>query len=235
MKIMPEEINKKSFVFGAVTGIIALILMIIGGGGVIYLLHMNNADYSYLDNNQYTQRQGLFEIIPPAKVDIIFLGDSITQRCEWQELFPEYNVQNRGIGSDISEGVLNRLDVIYAAEPKIIFLMIGVNDISKGVSVSEYVANYREIISNIQWHTPNSSVYVQSILPAKSIPSLKTEEWNSCLKTLCDELNVQYIDIYSLFIDEGRTVNGDLISNDGVHLTGIGYKVWADVLKTYLR
>ena len=51
----------------------------------------------------YEQRATLFEELPVTSKDIIFLGNSITNGCEWAELFQNKNVKNRGISGDICE------------------------------------------------------------------------------------------------------------------------------------
>src|SRR5262245_42569936 len=61
--------------------------------------------------------------------DVIMLGDSITEKIDWRELFPGVSILNRGIGGDTSAGVLKRLDEVIARHPKIVFLMVGVNDL----------------------------------------------------------------------------------------------------------
>lgn len=34
--------------------------------------------------------------------DIVFVGDSITDGAEWEDLFPNYYIANRGISGDTS-------------------------------------------------------------------------------------------------------------------------------------
>ena len=43
------------------------------------------------------QRRSLFEVLPVYSSDIVFLGNSITDGCEWAELFNNRHVKNRGI------------------------------------------------------------------------------------------------------------------------------------------
>ena len=43
------------------------------------------------------QRRSLFEVLPVLSSDIVFLGNSITDGCEWAELFNNRHVKNRGI------------------------------------------------------------------------------------------------------------------------------------------
>lgn len=81
----------------------------------------------------YDQRATLFETLPTSKDDIIFLGNSITNGCEWAELLGNAHAKNRGISGDTTNGVLDRLHVITAGKPSKVFLLIGINDLSGGL------------------------------------------------------------------------------------------------------
>ena len=83
----------------------------------------DTGSYNYESNASYIQRSTQFDMLPVQDTDIVFVGDSITARFEWDEYFTEYTVANRGIDSDVTEGVLNRLDTIVSQTPEKIFLM----------------------------------------------------------------------------------------------------------------
>ena len=87
----------------------------------------------------YYQRATLFEELPVTSKDIIFLGNSITNGGEWSELLNNKHVKNRGISGDICMGVYDRLDAILKGKPAKIFLLIGINDVSRGTSADTIV------------------------------------------------------------------------------------------------
>ena len=64
-----------------------------------------SAQEAYQYNQFYYQRATLFEKLPIDSDDIVFLGNSITNGCEWHELFNNPNIKNRGISSDVSMGI----------------------------------------------------------------------------------------------------------------------------------
>ena len=97
----------------------------------------------------YGQRASLFEILPHSENDIIFLGNSITDGCEWAELFDNKNIKNRGIGGDIAQGVYDRLPVILIGKPAKIFLLIGINDVARGQTSDFVVASIEKIIDKL--------------------------------------------------------------------------------------
>ena len=76
-------------------------------------------------NSHYVRRVSHFNTLPIRKGTIIFLGDSITEQCNWEELFDHPNMANRGIGGDVVEGIFKRLDFLKESEPASLFLMVG--------------------------------------------------------------------------------------------------------------
>lgn len=69
------------------------------------------------------------------KNGIVFLGDSITDFCDPDTYYPGLNAVNRGIAGDMTVGVLRRMEAsVFALEPRLAVLLIGVNDLSRGYS-----------------------------------------------------------------------------------------------------
>ena len=145
------------------------------------------------------QRRSLFEVLPVYSSDIVFLGNSITDGCEWAELFNNRHVKNRGISGDRSGWLLDRLDPIVGGHPKKLFLMIGVNDLAAGVSPDEIVANVARLIDRFQSESRWTKIYVQSILPVNGESFAKFRNHyehgrqivplNKRLEALCDRLH----------------------------------------------
>ncbi len=98
----------------------------------------------------YMQRASLFSKLTITPKDIVFIGNSITNGAEWSELFPRKHVKNRGISGDTSEGVYDRLAPIVKGKPAKIFILIGINDISRDVKVEDIVLNMKRIVKEIQ-------------------------------------------------------------------------------------
>ena len=189
------------------------------------------------------QRRSLFEVLPVYSSDIVFLGNSITDGCEWAELFNNRHVKNRGISGDRSGWLLDRLDPIVGGHPKKLFLMIGVNDLAAGVSPDEIVANVARLIDRFQSESRWTKIYVQSILPVNGESFAKFKNHyehgrqivplNKRLEALCDEKEVTYLDVWGALADhEGRL--DKRYTNDGLHLTGEGYVVWRDAIKQHV-
>jgi lysophospholipase L1-like esterase len=184
---------------------------------------------------RHQQLKSMFEACPTTTGAIVFVGNSITEGGNWAELFPEKTILNRGIGGDISGGVLARMDEIIRHQPSKLFIAIGTNDLAIEKSNAEIMANYRAIIQKVQVESPDTKIYVQSVLPVgkhvvfghdnKKIPPL-----NNDIKQMCEELQLTYIDLQPTFADSEGYLDKKF-SNDNLHLLGAGYLAWKDVIE----
>ena len=185
------------------------------------------------------QKQTLFESLPTSPEDIVMLGNSITDGGEWAEILDNVHVRNRGISGDTTDGVLQRLGSITGGRPAKLFLMIGINDFAQGISGDSIARNIEQIICRIKAESPETEVYVQSILPISDEITLfpghkahlsQVAPTNAIIRAICERQGVTYVDLYSSFV----TSDGKLdlkYSNDGLHLLGEGYKLWGSIIR----
>lgn len=185
----------------------------------------------------------MFEKLPDTKNEIFFLGNSITDGAEWFEIFNNKRCKNRGISGDVTEGILLRLEGITKCKPDMIFLMIGVNDLSRGLTDSELLSNYEKILERIRNESPGTMVYIESILPVnpcyKQFPNHtnKTERIKSINENLLNlalKYSYGYIDLFDLMCDGNDLLRKEL-SVDGLHLNYDGYKIWAEAIRPLLK
>ena len=175
---------------------------------------------------------------PTTRKDIVFLGNSLTAHPNWNELLQNKLVKNRGISGDITYGVLERLDDVIAGKPAKLFILIGINDISRNIPDSLILQNYKKIVTRVKAGSPATKIYLQTMLPTnnnfdKFKKHYNKEENVSYLNNAIKELGVKekviVIDLHPAFSDgEGRLKQE--YTHDGLHLTAEGYKVWARVL-----
>jgi lysophospholipase L1-like esterase len=188
-------------------------------------------------SNLYYHKKSFFEQHGRDDYDVVFIGDSITDMAEWQDLFPALKVANRGIGGDTTEGVLERLNSIYSTKAKQAILMLGINDIASGLSIDTISENYQDIVKKLLAH--DMEVYVQStLLTGKNSPyarlNSKVVELNESLKKFSNDYkHVTYIDI-NMGLTNNSLLDGKY-SRDGVHLNGMAYLVWKNLLVEYLH
>jgi len=204
----------------------------------------NTYDTTYL-STYYQQKVTLFRLLPDTKHEIIFLGNSITDIGEWAEIWQNKNVKNRGISGDNTFGVLARLDEVLSSKPAKIFIMIGINDISKDTPDSVIINNYKQIIWRIRTASPATKLYVQSILPTNNEfaefqrHQNKDEHIrfiNTYLEKFCKEEKINFIDLYTRFLDNAGKLSRQY-TNDGLHINGPGYMKWKKLLieKGYMK
>jgi lysophospholipase L1-like esterase len=170
-------------------------------------------------------------------VNLVFIGDSLTEWYDWDRRFPEHRVLNLGISGETVEELLERRDRIRSVvrDPDRVFLMTGINNVL--MERYEIAAPYREIVRNFTTWWKGATIVVQSLLPVE-MPWINTDivrDVNRHLSEIAREQRTDYLDLYSLFVDKnGKPIRGYL-SDDGVHLAGQGYEVWAKAVEGYLR
>ena len=176
------------------------------------------------------------------KKGIIFLGNSLTQGGDWSAWFPAQKPANRGISGDNTEGVLARLDEITDAKPAKLFLMIGINDISQNYKNDYLCKNFERITQRIQNDSPETIIYIQSLLPVNNAfgrykklinKEKQIEQLNKQLKSFCKRENIQFVNLYPLFLQKKRTLN-PAYTTDGLHLNEAGYQVWVKAIKNLI-
>jgi|TARA_B110000908_G_C10123909_1_gene388924 lysophospholipase L1-like esterase len=184
----------------------------------------------------YNAKKSIFEIMPNDTNEIIFLGNSITERCDWHELFGKSNIKNRGIGGDIINGVINRLEEVVDSKPQKIFLMIGTNDLGRGNNVDEILSNYRRLVKLILTKTPATELYLQSLLPTKNNPNRKNIdiiEINKGILQIAKSHSLTYVNLFDLLKTNDNELNIKF-SYDGLHINGKGYLIWKNEIIKYM-
>ena len=182
-----------------------------------------------------------FRTLPNPEGEICFLGDSITDGCEWRELTGCNTVTNRGIGGDTTWGVMARIDEVTGGRPAKIFLMIGTNDLAwGGKTVPEVFAKISEILDTISVQSPTTEVYLQSVFPV--VDDMRTDAFdnkdidaiNPMLEKLAADKNVTWIDVASILKDDDGQLKREL-TEDGLHLRGEAYYLWWSVIREYFE
>ena len=187
----------------------------------------------------HNNRLAQFASEPMAKGGFIFMGNSITEGGPWQELVGDHAI-NRGIGGDISFGILKRLDEIVKRRPEKLFLMIGTNDMSKDIPETLVANNVKKAIARVQSESPNTQIYLQSILPLNPrvkgfLQGFEKQDQvlicNQLLHKVAEETGVTFINLFPYFLNQDMLLDESL-TYDGVHLNRKGYELWANYLKS---
>lgn len=175
-----------------------------------------------------------------GKIDLCFLGDSITQG--WPgDLFGRYygklNGVNFGCGGDKIQHLLMRLQgddgELKGTSPKVIVLMIGVNNMGDNTP-AEIAYGIDNMVKFLKKECPKSKILVLGILPGSGGTSEKLTETNKLIGKLDDKRTVRFLDMGPKFLDKnGKALEG--VHSDGVHLTHKGYEIWAATMDPLLK
>ena len=195
-------------------------------------------DSSFRPNN-YALKVELFTSYPDHTSDIVFLGNSITAGTDWMELLGRTDVRNRGISGDISFGVLERLIEVTEGKPAKIFILIGINDISRNIPDSLIICNYRKIIHRIKKESPSTKIYFHTLMPVNNSFTQFKNHYNKDehilyvneqIRKIGAEEKITVIDLYPHFLNAEKKLDPKY-TIDGLHLNAEGYKLWASLLK----
>ena len=223
--------------------LLIILLFILSCSNHISLDHLYPSDDLIIENlddwgkENYKKMINEFKNNPLSYGDIVFLGNSITQGGkDWSERLNYPNIKNRGIGGDVTDGVLSRIDEIGYFKPKAVFLLIGINDLwnngSPNKPSAEYIGiNIIKIIQAINAQTPKTKIYVQTVLPIeKEEYRLNIIKVNEIIKAKEKENPYEIIDLYSIFVNKDGLIKKEL-STDGIHLNEKGYDTWVKFIK----
>lgn len=178
---------------------------------------------------------------------LTFVGDSITAAGPWQAAYPQWVVNNQGVPSDQARDLLTRLEEVKATRADLYLVMVGINDLRSGVAVEEVAARIGEVRQRLlSSASPPPRVVVLSTLQCRPVPELPTAgPVNGCtpaVRAAVEELNRRigaqtpreaFLDLNAGMAPDGLL--GRAYTEDGIHLTGEGYRRWQELLNPLLR
>lgn len=180
---------------------------------------------------------------PVTSQDIVMLGNSLTENGgDWGRRLGWKHVVNRGIIGDEVMGVYDRLHQILPGHPQKLFLLIGINDVSHGLTADSIAALIDHTVERIRRESPQTRLYLQSLLPINEsfgryrLLTGKTDQVpqiNARLRELARERQIDFIDLFPLFTEPNTSVLRKELTTDGLHLNEEGYRIWAKQLKKY--
>lgn len=186
-------------------------------------------------------------------VDVLFIGDSITESFEVQPYFGELgSIVNRGIGGEAVEGLSKRFDLdVVMLKPKVCVLSEGINNsyelyqqYAKGVEITDgmidslilqMLPHYAEMIEKCL--CANIRLIISSVLPL-GVYDFRNKfilKLNSELEKLCKKKGVLYVDTYSALTEPDGILMKDYTFGDKLHPHVLGYNVLAKTLKPYIK
>lgn len=186
----------------------------------------------------------LSRLYPTAGADIVMLGDSLTAAPQWGELLPGHDVINRGVPGDTVLQALKRVDTVTRLRPRLVFVMLGTNDLGRGTPPAAILPSIRTLIQQLT--AEGAGVVIQSVLHVADdgrwfeIRRIWDDRRNDRIRVLNQGLEALAADTGSGYLDLNATLAPDGVlprelTTDGVHLRAAAYVKWAAAVEEYLR
>jgi lysophospholipase L1-like esterase len=203
------------------------------------------------DANSRTAHAELLEKARRGRIDVYFVGDSITRRwgaldypdllANWRENFHGWNAGNFGWGADKTQHILWRLEngELDGVNPKVVVIQAGTNNVGRvpgsDEKVQDIVRGIKAIVDTCRAKAPDATLILTAIFPRNDTATVWPEivRINREIARLADGRRVRYLDVNDELADPDGTLC-DSMTTDKLHLSVKGYQVWADALKPIL-
>lgn len=163
--------------------------------------------------------------------DTLILGDYIAQGIYEQEVLGESFVlasSEACVADTDGTSVTTNLEAAAKQKPKVLFLVLGVNDAAREGNTAElFATQYRTFLKRVKEKLPDTKIFVNSILPVSQVAIEETAgyaqipQYNEKLKSVCKEVG-------AIYMDNSDLVKEDYYKEDGKHMKKKYYTLWAD-------
>lgn len=178
--------------------------------------------------------------IRQGQVDLLFIGDSITQGWEedgrplWGQYYAGRRAVNLGYNSDQTENVLWRLQhgELEGISPKLAVVMIGTNNSAMREDPPENTAaGIRAILTTLRTRLPGTKILLLAIFPrglTNDDPLRRVNEAvNERLPAMADQRQIFFLNLNRRFLDGEGRLSAEIMS-DALHPSEHGYQFWAE-------
>src|SRR5436190_6240160 len=206
------------------------------------------------DANSLLAHQLLLAKTKQGRIDLYFVGDSITRRWgaadpqyrplldNWTTNFFGWNAANFGWGADRIENILWRLEngELDHVDPKVIVVLAGINNVGTQPGGPEKVQDIsqgiRALLNVCQAKAPNATIVLMALFPRNDnlavIPTINGI--NEQIEQFTNGRRIRYLNINRKLADEHGKLFPEMMNPDNLHPTLKAYQVWADALKPIL-
>jgi lysophospholipase L1-like esterase len=203
------------------------------------------------DTTSWMERhQSFVEVARQGGVDVLFLGDSITDfwrdpkrgKAVWDENFASMHAANLGLSGDRTQHVLWRMQhgELDGITPRVVVLMIGTNNtgverdkVTPRNTTPEIIAGVTAVVQGLRAKLPQAKILLLGIFPRdkQGDPArIQIAEINASLARLDDGKFVHYLDIGPKFLEPDGTLSKEIMP-DLLHPSEKGYRIWAAAIK----
>jgi lysophospholipase L1-like esterase len=176
----------------------------------------------------------------PADGGFVFIGaSSIVRWTSLEQDFPGMPVINRGYGGSVYRDLTPYIDrIVVPYKPRKIVIYSGDNDLARGMSPEEVIADFKELIQVIHTKAPQAQVAVISVKPSIQRWALVKSflAVNLKLKELdLDDDRLRFLDIEQQMLGADGKPDPEVFVPDGLHLTPKGYVIWTAAVMPFLK
>jgi lysophospholipase L1-like esterase len=206
------------------------------------------------DENSRIAHQQLLEKKTKGKIDVYFIGDSITRRWgatderyqplleNWRKNFHGWNAADFGWGADGTQHMLWRLEngELDGLKPKIIVVMAGTNNVGKtsptgdnDPRIEDVTRGIRAIVDLCRKKVPEATIVITGITPRNDNIAVMPiiDAINANLAKLADGRSIRFINLNDQLADSSGSLFEGMTDPDQLHLSVKAYQIWADALK----
>ena len=194
-----------------------------------------------------TQHEHTLARIRQGDVDLLLIGDSITQgwaaegRRIWDAYYGRRRSVNLGFSGDGTEHVLWRLDhgEIEGIAPKLAVVMIGTNNTGRRHDPpEETAAGIQAILTTLRTRLPVTKILLLGVFPRSASADDPLRRLNAAIndhiRHYADNQQIFFLDLSRRFLDDQGRLSQDLMP-DYLHPSERGYQVWADGMEDTIR
>lgn len=201
------------------------------------------------DAQWVARHDGFVEQAKQGGIDLLFIGDSITDCWRWKaprygtniwsKYYAPLHAADFGISGDRTQHVIWRIDhgELDGLHPKVIVLMIGTNN-SRDNSPEQIAAAIKVILDKIQEKCPESKILLLGVFPRNTIhdtPAQREapEKINAIISKFANGTTIRYLNINDKFLGPDGKVPAAIMP-DFLHPNEHGYQIWADAMNPTL-
>ena len=181
-------------------------------------------------------------------IKFVMVGDSITHFWEqagsevYNANFAKYHPLDLGFAGDRTQNclyVIEKTDIFSKIDPKLVMLLIGVNNFGwRQADVKATAEGIRLCVNALKEKAPNAKILLLGIFPAGNTPNdqnrPKIAATNEIIKDFADNKPVFYEDLGPKFLTPTGVLERDIMA-DYLHPTAKGYQIWADAIRPYVE
>jgi lysophospholipase L1-like esterase len=183
-----------------------------------------------------------------GNANVVFLGDSITQLwqttglSDWNASFAPLGSLDAGVAGDSTENVLWRLQQgnLNGISPKLVVVMIGVNDVGKGDDANEVATGITSVVRSVQNEFPDAKILLLGVLPALQVPAYSAarqeiDQINQTIAPLADNQRTWFVDVSAQLLNPDGSLNTSLFQAGNIHPNAEGYHLLAQAIAPWVQ